>query len=395
VARAQLKATVSRVARPTTITDVAATAGDGRRRIPRAQPTSINDVARLAGVSPQTVSRALTGHPNVRQSTRVRVLAAAAQLQFRPNRAARVLRGGRSHTLGVLAVAAGWHYGPAMSIAAFEQAARERDYGVIVIRAASASRQAVAAAARELLAQHVDGALLVAPAAASLSGLTGLLAHLPVVAPHGVPQHPASVLAPSIPAPSIPAPSIPAPSIPAPSIDQRAGVRMLISHLVSLGHRHVLHLAGPPGWDDAEFRLRAYESELRLARLPALPPLAGDWSAASGFAAGRALLGSRPGRELGFSAVFAANDQMALGLVRAFHEAGIEVPRDVSVVGFDDIPQAAYFWPPLTTVRQDFDELGRRCLAALLAGGHGQPDAVAVPPLLVVRDSVAAPPAGA
>jgi DNA-binding LacI/PurR family transcriptional regulator len=242
----------------------------------------------------------------------------------------------------------------------------------------------------------VDGALVVAPSAACLPGLPELIAHLPVVGAQCVPQHPASVLA---------------PSASVPSIDQRAGVRMLVRHLVALGHRRVLHLAGPSGWDDAESRLLAYKWELRLAGLPALPPVAGDWSAASGFAAGRALLGGRSGMELGFSAVFAANDQMALGLVRALHEAGIEVPRDVSVAGFDDIPQAAYFWPPLTTVRQDFAELGRRQVAALLAGGHiggdsagvangagggsggsgaGGGEVAALEPLLVVRSSVAA-----
>ena len=340
----------------------------------------MHDVARLAGVSTQTVSRALNGHPNVRRDTRVRVLTAAAQLRFRPNRAARVLRGGRSHTLGVLAVAAGSHYGPTTNIAAFEEAAREHGHGVIVVRAASASRPAVAAAVRELLGHHVDGALVVAPGAAWLPGLPGLVAHLPVVAPWCGPQHPASVMY--------------------PSIDQRAGARQLISHLVALGHRRVLHLAGPAGWDDAEARLLAYQSELRLAGLPCLPPLAGDWSAASGYAAGRALLERRSGRELGFSAVFAANDQMALGLVRALHEAGIEVLRDVSVAGFDDIPQAAYFWPPLTTVRQDFGELGRRQVAALLAGQDGAADfadgadGAALEPLLVVRSSVAAAPGG-
>jgi DNA-binding LacI/PurR family transcriptional regulator len=338
----------------------------------------MHDVARLAGVSTQTVSRALNGHPNVRRVTRVRVLAAAEQLRFRPNRAARVLRGGRSRTLGVLAVAAGSHYGPTMSIAAFEEAARERGHDVIVVRAASAARQAVTAAARELLGHNVDGALVVAPGAAWLPGLPGLLAHLPVLAPRYVPQYPASV--------------------PYPSIDQRAGARLVISHLISLGHRRVLHLAGPAGWDDAESRLLACQSELRLAGLPSLPPLFGDWSAASGYAAGRALLGRRSGGELGFSAVFAANDQMALGLVRALHEAGIAVPRDVSVAGFDDIPQAAYFWPPLTTVRQDFGELGRRQVAALLSGGDGAADGGDVTygadlePLLVVRSSVALAP---
>lgn len=332
----------------------------------------MHDVARLAGVSTQTVSRALNGHPNVRRVTRVRVLAAAEQLRFRPNRAARVLRGGRSYTLGVLAVAAGSHYGPTMGIAAFEEAARERGHDVIVVRAASAARQAVAVAARELLGHNVAGALVVAPGTAWLPALPGLLAHLPVVASRCVSEYPAHV--------------------PYPSIDQRAGVRLLISHLVALGHRRVLHLAGPPGWDDAESRLLAYRAELRLAGLPSLPPLFGDWSAASGFAAGRALLASRSGGEPGFSAVFAANDQMALGLVRALHEGGIEVPRDVSVAGFDDIPQAAYFWPPLTTVRQDFAELGRRQVAALLAGEHGGTDATTLEPPLVIRSSVAAAP---
>lgn len=351
---------------------------------------TMQDVARLAGVSPQTVSRVLNGHPNVRPATRALVLEALRKLRFRPNTAARVLRGGRSGTLGVLVVAAGTHYGPASCVAAVEGAARERGYRVTVARAASATPESVTAAMYDLVSYNVDGAVIVAPGRASLTGLQ-MLADIPLVATWGK-QPEAS-------------------GLPAVSVDQQAGVRMLMRYLLAQGHRRIVHLAGPAGWDDARFRLEAYAAELRLAGLPVLPAVSGDWTAESGFTAGRELLRNRPvrgGADLRFSAVFAANDQMALGLVRAFNEAGIEVPRDVSVAGFDDIPEAEYFWPPLTTVHQDFIELGRRSIDLLINAidrSAGEPSAAAVPaagvpaavePRLVVRNSVGsvAPPTG-
>lgn len=352
-----------------------------RRGGPRARPASIRDVARLAGVSHQTVSRVLNGHPSVREATRTRVLVAMDELQFRPSRAARMLSMQRSQTIGVLAAAVGSHYGPASSVSAVEDAARERGYYATVAHLASVSPDAISAAVEDLLGQDVEGVVIVAPRTAVLSRLATLAVNVPIVAAQGEQQD--------------------AGGIPVASVDQRAGVRMVMRYLIGQGHKRILHVAGPPDWNDAQSRLRAYESELRSSGLPALPPVFGDWTADSGFDAGRSLVKNlaRSGR-LEFSAVFSSNDQMALGLIHAFREAGLDVPRDVSLAGFDDIPEAAHFWPPLTTVRQDFSELGRHCVAMLMdairrsedpAGAADERPAVpvAVEPRLVVRDSVA------
>jgi DNA-binding LacI/PurR family transcriptional regulator len=217
--------------------------------------------------------------------------------------------------------------------------------------------------------------------------------------------------------------------IPVATVDQEAGVRLVLDHLIGQGHKRILHVAGPRDWNDAQSRLRAFKAGLRAAGLLWSPPLYGDWTSDSGYAIGRALVqegsggngtsgdgggegtGGRKPR-LPFTAVFAANDQMALGVIHAFREAGLDVPRDVSIVGFDDIPESAHFWPPLTTVRQDFGDLGVRCVTMLLdliqgtgvqgagtgtsnrAGAvhDGPPAAVApvVQPQLIIRGSVAA-----
>ena len=144
------------------------------------------------------------------------------------------------------------------------------------------------------------------------------------------------------------------------------------------------HLAGPSEWKEAEERVEGWRSALEEAGAPIPALLRGDWTPRSGYERGQELL-QRPK----LSAVFVANDQMALGLLRRLREAGREVPRDLSVVGFDDIPEAAYFAPPLTTVRQDFSELGRRCLHVLLGRIEGERTLVrvVVAPELVVRDS--------
>jgi DNA-binding LacI/PurR family transcriptional regulator len=346
----------------------------------RPRPASIRDVARRAGVSYQTVSRVLNGHPSVREATRARVLVAIGELQFRPSRAARTLSTRRSQIIGVLAAAVGSHYGPGSSVSAVEDAARARGYYATVAHLASVSPGAISAAVEDLLSQDVEGIVMVAPRAAALSGLAALPVNVPIVAAQGEPRD--------------------AGGIPVASVDQQAGVRRMMRYLIGQGHTRIRHVAGPPDWDDAQSRLRAYESELRSAALPVPAPVFGDWTADSGFVAGRSLVRdlTRGGAEgLEFTAVFAANDQMALGLIHAFREAGLDVPRDVSVAGFDDIPESAHFWPPLTTVRQDFAELGRRCVAMLVeairASGAPEGSARTVPavvePRLVVRDSVA------
>jgi len=388
----------------------------------RPRPASIRDVARLAGVSHQTVSRVLNGHPSIRDVTKSRVLAAMDQLRFRPSRAARMLSMRRSQTIGILAAAVGSHYGPASSVSAVEDAARDRGYYATVAHLASVAPSAITAAIEELLSQEVEGIVIVAPRTSVLSRLAELPMTVPIVAAQGEPRD--------------------AGGIPVATVDQEAGVRLLLDHLIGQGHKRILHVAGPRDWNDAQSRLRAFKAGLRAAGLVWSPPLYGDWTSDSGYAIGRALVqegsggGSMGGdgmsggadaegkrgrkRRLPFTAVFAANDQMALGVIHAFREAGLDVPRDVSIVGFDDIPESAHFWPPLTTVRQDFGDLGVRCVTMLLdliqgtgvqgagvqgtgvrgtgtgnrAGAvhDGPPAAVApvVQPQLIIRGSVAA-----
>jgi DNA-binding LacI/PurR family transcriptional regulator len=350
---------------------------------PRPRPASIRDVARLAGVSHQTVSRVLNGHPSIRDVTKARVLAAMGELQFRPSRAARMLSMRRSQMIGVLAAAVGSHYGPASSVSAVEDAARERGYYATVAHLASVAPGAISAAIEELLSQNVEGIVIVAPRTTVLSRLAALSMNVPIVAAQGEQRG--------------------AGGIPVVSVNQEAGVRMVLGYLIGRGHKRILHVAGPPDWNDAQSRLRAYKAELRTAGLPWSPPLFGDWTADSGFEIGRDLVRDRAhagGAELPFTAVFSSNDQMALGLIHAFRAAGLDVPGDVSIVGFDDIPESAHFWPPLTTVRQDFSQLGERCVTMLLDAirrsedPEYSPDPAAsvspvVEPRLIIRDSVA------
>ena len=172
------------------------------------------------------------------------------------------------------------------------------------------------------------------------------------------------------------------------SVDQIAGARKATRHLIDLGHRNIVHLAGPQDWLEARARMKGFYDEVDVAGLPRTEAILGDWTADFGFEAGRALLA-----DPGVTAVFSSNDQMALGLLHAIRDAGLDVPGDISVVGFDDIPEAAHFWPPLTTVRQDFGELGRRCIALLLADidGIASPVDEVVQPQLIVRASTARP----
>ncbi|MGH3193339.1 MAG: LacI family DNA-binding transcriptional regulator [Streptosporangiaceae bacterium] len=353
----------------------------GGQAWPRRRPPSIRDVARLAGVSHQTVSRVLNGHPSIRDATKTRVLAAMDELQFRPSRAARILSRQRSQTIGILAAAVGGYYGPASSVSAIEDAARERGYYATVAHLPSVAPNAISGAISDLLSQDVEGIAIVAPRTTVLSLLAALPMNVPIVAAQGEPRS--------------------ATGIPVASVNQEAGARMVLEHLIKRGHRRILHVAGPPDWNDAQLRLHAYKEELQAAGLPSSPPLFGNWTADSGFEIGRALArdtASSPHVELPFTAVFSSNDQMALGLIHAFRAAGLDVPRDVSIVGFDDIPESAHFWPPLTTVRQDFRSLGVLCVTMLLDAIRRAEDPTAAPdassstmvePQLITRDSVA------
>jgi DNA-binding LacI/PurR family transcriptional regulator len=321
----------------------------------------VRDVALRAGVSRQTVSRVLNDHPEVAVETRERVLAAMNELGYRMNNAARALGTRRSRILGVLASDA-LHYGPSRSIAALEASAREAGYWLSAAFADAGDSGAVVAAVDHLVGQGVEGIVVVAPHARTLEALDALRIGVPVVTLHAADRGARGL-----------------------SIDQEAGARLAVAALADAGHTRIAHLAGPADWLEAESRAEGFAAELAARGLVPGPVIEGDWTAGSGYAAVDAV------RASGATAVFAANDQMALGLLGGLHEAGLSVPGDVSVVGFDDTPDSAYFWPKLTTVRQDFDELAHRAVAAALAGGAPASDLAPVAPVLVTRASVAPP----
>jgi DNA-binding LacI/PurR family transcriptional regulator len=170
------------------------------------------------------------------------------------------------------------------------------------------------------------------------------------------------------------------------SVDQTRGARLAVRHLIDLGHIDIVHMAGPSDWLEARARLDGYRSELLEAGLTPRPPIVGDWTADRGFQAGRELLATRD-----FTAVFCGNDQMALGLLHACRDAGVEVPGELSVVGFDDTPESGHLSPPLTTIRQNFVEIGNRAIALLLAELRGDTvlDHDPIAPELIVRESTA------
>ena len=328
---------------------------------PKGRAPSIRDVARLAEVSHQTVSRVLNEHPSIRDSTRARVRQAMDELQYRPNQAARALSKGRSRTIGVLSASSS-QYGPTRCIAAIEDAARAQGYFVDTANLASSDAAAITEALEHLQDQAVEGLVIIAPQVRVFDVLAGMTLDVPYVSLHSTGGEGAEARA----------------------ADQIAGARLATRHLIDLGHRDIVHLAGPQDWIEAEARMRGFLDEIDHADLSTHPPILGDWTADFGYFAGQELLRVRD-----FTAVFAANDEMALGLLHALHDAGLRVPEDVSVVGFDDIPLARHGWPPLTTVHQDFRATGRRALALLLAEMQGQSGGAEDPPVarLVVRAS--------
>jgi DNA-binding LacI/PurR family transcriptional regulator len=335
------------------------------------------DVARVAGVSHQTVSRVLNDHPNVRPSTRDRVLVAIRELGYRPNVAARTLVTRRTSTLGVV----GFNttlYGPASMLYGIEQAAKQRNYFVTVAALATLDRRSVLDAVERLRDQAVEGIIVIAPQTTAVRALANVPAGVPLVAV-GCGTHASLVSV---------------------AMDNEAGAHRATSYLLDLGHRTVHHLAGPAAWLDAQEREVGWRSALQARGAPVPAPLTGgNWSARTGFEHGQ-----RIADDPSITAVFCANDHMALGLLRALQQVGRRIPEDVSVVGFDDIPEAEYFGPPLTTVHQDFDELGRRALGSLInlidthkAPGRparGSADRVSIEPSLVVRASAARPSTG-
>lgn len=324
---------------------------------------SMADVAREAGVSGQTVSRVANGKSNVDEATRERVLAAMRRVGYRPNSAARALRNGRFRSVGVI-ISALSTFGNSRTLDAVSSAVAEEGFSIILMPVSRPSQGEVSGAFSRLNEQAVDGVIILIE--------QHQLDQSEIELPHGLPvvvidaggrRDHASV-----------------------DFDQAAGAIAATRHLLDLGHETVWHIAGPPESYAAERRRNSWRATLEEAGCEVPPPLTGDWSPRSGHEHGVRLAG-----DPAVTAVFAANDQMALGLLRALHEKGRAVPKEVSVVGFDDMDEAAHFWPPLTTVRQSFDEVGRRAVAALLAEitNGGAAVAITVPTELIVRASTA------
>lgn len=344
------------------ISSVSANTEDHRRRT-----AVMADVAKLAGVSHQTVSRVINNSDAVRAETRDRVLAAMRMLNYRPNSVARALVTGRSKTLGVVSFDTTL-YGPASTLFAIQRAAHEADYFVSIVSLRTLDRPSVLTAVERLRAQGVEGILVIAPQVTATAALTHLPEGVPIVAVEAGPDE----------------------FVPVVAVDQFGGAAAATRHLLELGHQTVRHIAGPSSWLEAQQRTAGWRSELQRAGAESMALLFGDWSARSGYELAGDLL-----TDSDVTAIFVANDQMALGVLRQLYEQGRKVPKDISIVGFDDIPEAPYFSPPLTTVRQDFLEMGRRSLHMLLeeiGGAGGSPTRVTVPSELLVRASTGPPP---
>ncbi|MBD7998006.1 LacI family DNA-binding transcriptional regulator [Oerskovia gallyi] len=324
---------------------------------------SINDVAKHAGVSAQTVSRVANGQTNVRPATRERVQASMRALGYRPNSAARNLKSGRFRSIGFVTFNLAT-LGTERTLNAIAEASEAAGYTTTLLPVKDPTQIDVAGAFSRLEEQAVDGIILVMSAKIDSLDELKLTAGLPLVIVDSDANLPYTIV----------------------DTDQEQGAQIALQHLLDLGHRDIVHISGPSTSFSAKRRAAAYRQIMFDAGLPAHPVLVGDWTASSGLALTRELLASAQPP----TAVFAANDQMALGAMHAIHEHGWSVPADVSVVGFDDTDDAASYWPALTTVHQNFDAVGRhatRLLLSIIDGEPSETQKILIPTRLVVRES--------
>lgn len=326
---------------------------------------SMLDVATRAGVSAQTVSRVLNGSPLVRPETRARVLVAVEEMGYRRNPGARFLATNRSRRLGVIAAHLALH-GPSRIVSAVDEAAHRVGYDVSLVGLDEVGPTELRGAVDRLLDQSVEALLVAVAHQPAMEEIRSMSLPIPLVMVQGV-EEGAAMSA---------------------GIDQRAGARAAVGHLLDLGHRSVAHVAGPSDWVEALQRQQGWEAEHRDRGLVPGPVVEGDWSAAGGHAAAGSLLDAG-----GVTAVFAANDATAIGVLKAAHDRQIPVPDRLSVIGFDDMPDAAYLWPALTTVRQTFGYLGGSAvdLALRALAEEVNPTIPLLVPDLVVRDSTGSP----
>ena len=322
---------------------------------------TLDDVAQLAGVSYQTVSRVLNRSAQVSPRTRAKVEAAMQQLNYVPNRVAQQLAGKATRTLGLatsdLALMA-----PAQIASAIQQRAAALGYHLVIAMASGSAQDTV----NELLAQRVDALLINLPLDASAAEqIQQQCGDKPALFLDV--ERSASVMQ--------------------CQYRSESGARQAVDHLVALGHRQIGVLNGPASSASARARFQAWQQALAAHQLKACCVLEGDWSAASGY---QALLSQLPHHLP--QALLVANDQMALGAMRALHQHGVQIPAEIAVIGYDDTVESAWYQPPLTTVRQDLQQLGATSVDRLLARLDGAShDEQPLETTLVVRETTAAP----
>jgi DNA-binding LacI/PurR family transcriptional regulator len=307
------------------------------------RPATIKDVARAAGVSFQTVSRVTNQHPSVKPDTRAKVLQAIATLNYQPNSLARSLVSQRSTSLGMISYGTS-QFGPAFMTDSIEQAARQKGYSINLAHLADTSVAEITRAITHLRSQQIDGLVILAPLVnVRLDQLQSLIKDLPTVLLETSEDLQLGSFAMTI-------------------FDQYQGAKLAVEHLISRNRSKIVLLTGPTDWSATIQRLKGWKAAMFAAKLEPIAVLEGDWSAKSGFAQIQTLIDQK----VAFDGVLAANDQMALGSLLALHQAGIQIPTQVSVVGFDNIPESEFFYPPLTTVVQDFGLLGQRSIEQLI-----------------------------
>lgn len=310
----------------------------------RMKTITLYDVARLAGVSYQTVSRVINDAAHVSAKTREKVQQAMAELHYVPNRGAQMLAGKRTRTLGLLTTDLALH-APSQIASAVKTRAGEEGASVLISMVENPGH--CRAAVQELLAQRVEALLVNVPLEdADAEQLSALASPVPVLFLDVSPSAQVNSLV----------------------FDAQQGAKLGAEHLLGLGHQRIALLSGPESSVSARARRTGWQSVLSEAGLEPAGIAYGDWSAASGYEKGHQLL-SGPALP---DAILVANDQMALGVMRACAEKGVAIPGQISVVGFDDTTDSAWFSPPLTTIRQAFRVAGERSVEWLLAPSSGE-----------------------
>lgn len=340
----------------------------GTSNAPLRKSPTLYDVADLAQVSHQTVSRLVKGRTNIRPEIRERVEAAIRALNYKPNTAARSLATNRTHRIGALVYEI-TEVGPSKIMLGAISGAREAGYLLDIVNLDSNGAQTVEQSIAMINQNDLDALIVFAPTDRVVEAISRVELSVPVYVESAASELPVGS---------------------APTLNEQ-GVSLLVEHLAEYGHRGFFHISGPRNWLAARGRERAYETALAARGLRSIGSAEGDWTAASGYAAAL-----RMPLDQNVTALVVGNDQMALGAIAALTERGVRVPQQVSVVGFDDIPEAPFFRPALTTVRLDFERQGRIAINRVLSliGARTNTTLQPVAPELFVRDSSGPAPAG-